>query len=151
MTTKLNGNERLIKHMIPEFAVGCRRPTPGNGYLEALLKPNVRVVTDNIQNIIPEGIVLTTGEVIKVDTFICATGFDISFCPRFNLVGQNGVSLSEQWKSVPSAYLSLATENFPNYFSKPIIICEYRLVKANAISVSRPKCTYRTWFSSANS
>lgn len=118
MKTKLGSNERLIEKMIPDFAVGCRRPTPGNGYLEALSKPNVRVVTDHIEKIVPEGIALATGEVLKVDTFICATGFDISFSPRFSLVGKNGAKLSEQWKDMPTAYLSVAVENFPNYFSE---------------------------------
>lgn len=118
MTTKLGSNQRLIKKMIPDFAVGCRRPTPGNGYLEALCKSNVRVVTDHIDKIVSEGIALTTGEVIKVDSFICATGFDISFCPRFSLTGRNGVQISEQWKDLPTAYMSLGAANFPNYFSK---------------------------------
>lgn len=70
MRTKLL-NAELEKRMIPEFAVGCRRPTPGNGYLEALSMDNVRVVTDHIQEIVPEGIKLTTGEVIEIDVFIC--------------------------------------------------------------------------------
>ncbi|KAI9870993.1 MAG: hypothetical protein M1830_003547, partial [Pleopsidium flavum] len=116
MKTKLNHDEHLVKHMVPDFAVGCRRPTPGNGYLEALTKPNVRVVTDRIEKVVPEGIMLSTGELLKVDAFICATGFDISFCPRFSMVGRNAVSLAEQWKDKPEAYLSLAAANFPNYF-----------------------------------
>lgn len=122
MTTKLNNDPNLLKHIIPEFAVGCRRPTPGNGYLEALTQPKVRVVTDAISEIVPEGIKLTTGEVVKVDTFICATGFNISFAPRFPLVGRNGVSLAEQWKTRPEAYLSLAAANIPNHFSMSILI-----------------------------
>lgn len=125
MTRKLNNDPRLLKHIIPDFAVGCRRPTPGNGYLEALTDPKVRVVTEGISEIVPEGIKLTTGEIIKVDTFICATGFNISFAPRFPLIGRNGVSLSEQWKTRPEAYLSLAAANIPNHFSMPIIFLPY--------------------------
>lgn len=118
MKTKLGYDERLLKALVPEFGVGCRRPTPGNGYLEALGASNVKVATDEIQEIVPEGVKLTTGEVIKVDTFICATGFDISFFPRFKMTGRNGAVLSEQWSKKPEAYFSLAAENFPNYFSK---------------------------------
>ncbi|PWY84381.1 cyclohexanone monooxygenase [Aspergillus eucalypticola CBS 122712] len=116
MTTKLGNDPRLVKALLPNFAVGCRRPTPGNGYLESLTKENVRVVTDNISKVVPEGIVLSTGEVLKVDSFICATGFDMSFAPRFDLVGRDGKRLTEQWKEKPTAYLSLAAANFPNYF-----------------------------------
>lgn len=117
MTTKLSRDERLLKAMIPDFAVGCRRPTPGNGYLEALGMDNVTVVTDHISHIVPEGIKLTTGELIRVDTFICATGFDISFFPRFKMIGRKGKDIAKEWKARPEAYLSIAAANFPNYFS----------------------------------
>ncbi|KAL2676431.1 hypothetical protein Neosp_010189 [[Neocosmospora] mangrovei] len=116
MRTKLGEDSPLIKHLLPTFAVGCRRPTPGNGYLEALTKDNVQVVTDAISEIVPEGIKLTTGEVIKVDIFVCATGFDISFCPRYPISGTNGVQLGDQWKERPKGYMSLAVDNFPNHF-----------------------------------
>lgn len=118
MKTKLGYDERLIKAMVPDFGVACRRPTPGNGYLEALGKDNVRVVTDHIESVVPEGIQLTTGEIIKIDAFVCATGFDISFFPRFKVTGSGGKILSEQWSQKPEAYFSIAAENFPNYFSR---------------------------------
>lgn len=121
MTLKLKGNKELLEKMIPDFAVGCRRPTPGNGYLEALTSPNVRVVTDEIEKVVPEGIMLKTGELLNVDIFVCATGFDISFCPRFPIVGRNEHSLRDQWAEKPEAYLSLAAENFPNYFSMLVL------------------------------
>lgn len=118
MKDKLGHDNPLVERIIPTFGIGCRRPTPGNGYLEALTAPNVRVVTDEIQEIVPEGIKLSTGEILKVDMFICATGFDISFCPRYPIIGENGIQLGDQWKEKPSGYLSLAVPNFPNHFSK---------------------------------
>lgn len=86
--------------------------------MESLGKQNVRVVTDGISEIVPEGIKLSTGEVISIDIFVCATGFDISFRPRYPFKGLNGISLSEQWKDRPKGYLSLAVPNFPNHFSE---------------------------------
>lgn len=118
MTSKLN-DEKLLKHLMPEdFAIGCRRPTPGNGYLEALTKDNVRVVTEEIDQVVSDGIQLKSTEIIKVDALICATGFDLSFCPRFDLIGRNGQDIHEKWKDLPEAYLSLAVPDFPNYFSR---------------------------------
>ena len=125
MKIKLGDDSPLLEFLIPTFSVGCRRPTPGNGYLEALTEPNVRVVTDSITEIVPEGIKTSTGEIIKVDTFICATGFDISFCPRYPVIGRNGVSLAKQWEKKPAAYLSLAVPNFPNHFSKTTVAALY--------------------------
>ena len=78
----------------------------------------MRVVQDEIEKIVPEGIVLVTGETIKVDIFICATGFDLSYCPRFPIIGQNGTALGDQWKARATAYLSVTPANMPNYFSK---------------------------------
>jgi cation diffusion facilitator CzcD-associated flavoprotein CzcO len=118
MTQKLGEDSPLLKYLVPSFAVGCRRPTPGNGYLEALTQDNVRVATDPISEVVPEGIKLSTGEVIPVDIFICATGFDISFRPRYPIRGVNGIALSEQWKDRAKGYLSLAIPNFPNHFSR---------------------------------
>lgn len=121
MKTKLGeGNEEILKHLMPDnFAVGCRRPTPGNGYLEALTRENVRVITDGIEQVVPTGIRFNdSGETVSVDTIICATGFDLSFCPRFPLIGRDGESIHETWKDLPEAYLSTAVPGFPNYFSK---------------------------------
>lgn len=79
------------------------------------------MVTGSISEIVPEGIKLTTGEVISIDIFICATGFDISFRPRYPVTGLDGITLAEQWKEKPEAYLTLAVPNFPNHFSKSLI------------------------------
>ncbi|KAJ0383198.1 hypothetical protein COL922a_010977 [Colletotrichum nupharicola] len=121
MRVKLK-DEDILNYLMPKnFAVGCRRPTPGNGYLEALTKDNVHVVTNVIEEIVPDGIRLTNGEIIPVDVFVCATGFDLSFCPRFKLIGRDGESIDEKWKDVPEAYLSVAVSGFPNYFSEPFV------------------------------
>jgi cation diffusion facilitator CzcD-associated flavoprotein CzcO len=42
----------------------------------------------------------------------------VSFSPRFPMIGRNMISLKDQWEDKPEAYLSMAIENFPNYFSK---------------------------------
>ena len=57
------------------FAVGCRRLTPGEGYLEALQKPNVEFNTTTIEEINPRGIRLADGRDIELDVLVCATGF----------------------------------------------------------------------------
>lgn len=49
---------------------------------------------------------------------ICATGFDVSHCPHYPIVGLNGTELAEKWKDSDNAlaYMSLASPEFPNYF-----------------------------------
>ncbi|KAL4901245.1 hypothetical protein BDW74DRAFT_170383 [Aspergillus multicolor] len=116
MEEALNHNQRLCNALIPDFPVGCRRLTPGVGYLPALTKPNVRTVTERIKRILPEGLELDTGEIIRVGIIICATGFDVSFRPRFPIVGRKG-NLQDLWAdSLPQAYMSCCVPHLPNYF-----------------------------------
>lgn len=119
MTMMLGGDERLCKALIPDFPLGTRRMTPAPGYLEALRRDNVEVVVGDIRRFVADGIEMASGEVLKVDAIICATGFDISFRPRFPLVGREG-NLQVIWsEETPKAYMSCAVAGMPNYFSKP--------------------------------
>jgi hypothetical protein len=120
MRRKLNNDERLCKTVIPtNFNPGCRRPTPAPGYLEALVKPNVTVFTDNVSSIDSSGFVDASGTHHDVDVIICATGFDTSWIPRFDFTGQNGISLRDLWSPEKglTSYLSIAIPHFPNHFS----------------------------------
>ncbi|KAL7931665.1 hypothetical protein V8C35DRAFT_329341 [Trichoderma chlorosporum] len=116
MEKGLGGNPELIAKIIPEFAVGCRRVTPGYGYLEALASDNVTVRSDEIKRITPTGIQMTDGTHLALDAIICATGFDNSFRPSFSLIGENGVDLRDEWREEPRSYLSVAAAGYPNYF-----------------------------------
>ncbi|EPE02147.1 steroid monooxygenase [Ophiostoma piceae UAMH 11346] len=120
MKRRLGEGNPLADFIIPTFPVGCRRPSPGNGYLEALSASNVDVITGReITRIEEDGLVLTgeDGESkVKVDVLICATGFDLSFRPRFPIIGRNGVDLREAWKDRATAYLSMTPADMPNYF-----------------------------------
>lgn len=63
----------LIPQLIPTFGVGCRRITPGVGYLEALCEDNVSAVTRQIARVSETGVVTSDGTERRVDTIICAT------------------------------------------------------------------------------
>lgn len=73
MKAKLAKRPELIERLIPTFGVGCRRLTPGIGYLETLTQDNVNVVMDNILKFTGEGVMTIDGTKRKVDTIICAT------------------------------------------------------------------------------
>ncbi|THV00416.1 FAD/NAD-P-binding domain-containing protein [Dendrothele bispora CBS 962.96] len=117
MRRRLQGNQRLIDAIIPKnFVVGCRRPTPGNGYLEALLEPNVHVFTEMFERITEKGFVDAEGKEYEVDAIVCATGFDTSFIPRFPIIA-HGMNVQDRWSKYPvDSYLSMAVKGTPNYF-----------------------------------
>ena len=120
MKARLGNDERLASLLIPQHSVGCRRLTPGPGFLEALVKPNVQVVSSEIERIEPDGLVTADGGFHRVDVIICATGFDTTYRPRFHLEGKHGSVLTELWRDLAKieAYMAMAIPDFPNYFSK---------------------------------
>ncbi|KAJ5745469.1 flavin-binding monooxygenase [Penicillium odoratum] len=116
MKEKLHDPE-LEKLLIPEWAVGCRRLTPGTDYLESLSDPNVKVVYGEITQITETGVICDNGAgEYPVDVLICATGFDTTFKPRFPLVNGFGEDLRDLWQKEPAAYLGVTVDKFPNYF-----------------------------------
>ncbi|KAH0591669.1 hypothetical protein MHUMG1_10600 [Metarhizium humberi] len=116
MEAKLKNNPTLCKLLIPKFEVGCRRLTPGEGYLEALQESNVKIRFDPIDKVEETGIISHAGDLDLFDIIICATGFDVSFRPSWKMIGRDGVNLAEQWKEVPEAYFGICAPNMPNYF-----------------------------------
>jgi hypothetical protein len=112
---KLDGREDILTVMLPKFAPGCRRLTPGPGYLEALKKDNVEFISMSIDEITNNGINLTSGEKIELDVIVCATGYDVEAPPQFKVIGRNGITLADRWKPQIETYLALAVDQFPNF------------------------------------
>lgn len=116
MASKLNNDPWLCEKLIPKYELGCRRITPGSGYLEAFTQPNVHLTNSPIARVAANGIHTEDGTFHSVDVIVCATGFDISQIPHFPVIGRNSVSLAEKWKHEPESYISLACPSMPNLF-----------------------------------
>lgn len=99
---------------MPKFRAGCRRITPGDGYLEALQQTNCIDCWDTIEKVTEEGIQTAKG-VEKFDLIVCATGFDPSWLPQWKLVGRNGATLENLWKDDPQAFYASMVSQMPNY------------------------------------
>ena len=106
----------LVEQLVPQYGVGCRRPTPGVGYMEALTADSTELVFGDIQQVTTSGIVDRDCIEHPVDIIVCATGFDTTFKPRFPLIGIDGKSLEEEWAESTEAYMATAISEFPNYF-----------------------------------
>lgn len=117
MKGKLNNDDNLAKKLTPEYEVGCRRATPGPGYLEAFTRDDVELVTDHIDSVEEKGIRTVDGKLHEFDAIVCATGFNVSHRPPWPLIGRGGLTLDEAWKDEPTSYMSLCATQFPNYFS----------------------------------
>ncbi|KAF9449468.1 FAD/NAD(P)-binding domain-containing protein [Macrolepiota fuliginosa MF-IS2] len=115
MAEKLKGSG-LEDKIIPKWGVGCRRITPGVGYLEALTNEKTEVVMSGVKEITAKGLVSDEGKEYTADVIICATGFNTNYIPRFPIIGSNGQALAEAWKDEPANYLGVAAAGYPNYF-----------------------------------
>lgn len=67
MAAKLNNDPELCEKLIPKWELGCRRVTPGQGYLEAFLRPNVGLTQSPIQKITKNSIITTDGNEQEFD------------------------------------------------------------------------------------
>ncbi|KAI0470961.1 flavin-binding monooxygenase [Xylariaceae sp. FL0804] len=127
MRQRLSRKPEIADFLTPSFGVGCRRATPGPGYLEALVEDNVDFVTDPVEAVAADGVRLRSGRALPLDALVCATGFNASRAPPFAVRGVGGVTLRDRWQGQggsqsqsqsqhPEAYLSVAVDGFPNLF-----------------------------------
>lgn len=116
MKDRLAKKPHYMESLKPSFSPGCRRLTPGPGFLEALVEDNVEYVKDTIDRIEPRGVVTTDGKLHEIDALVCATGFYSSSAPPFPVAGLDGTKLTDHWQQRATNYLSLATDGFPNHF-----------------------------------
>ncbi|KAK3703720.1 hypothetical protein LTR37_014298 [Vermiconidia calcicola] len=111
------GHQELKDFIIPTWAPGCRRISPGDGYLEALVQPNVEPVLKGIEKITPEGILTNDGVEHKMDVLVCATGFQVAFKPAFSVINADGKSIQDDWGTGVNLYMGVSAPRFPNYYT----------------------------------
>lgn len=64
------GNDDLAKRLIPEWPPGCRRLTPGDNYLESLVKDNVEPIFGGIERIDETCLYMQDGTKHEVDILV---------------------------------------------------------------------------------
>lgn len=103
--------------IVPDFALGCKRRIFDPDYLDSLNEPNVELLNHGIENITPDGIVSSGGDVDSFDIIVLATGFQVAqFLTPMKIMGAHGASLQSQWDESrgAQAYLGTYVHNFPN-------------------------------------
>jgi cation diffusion facilitator CzcD-associated flavoprotein CzcO len=113
-------DDRLRRHMLPDYEMGCRRVIPTNDYLPALARNNVDVDISGIECITPGGIRTKAGRDIPLDVIVFATGYyaysDMQRALTFDVYGRGGRHLNREWEQAAVAYKGLAVAGYPNYF-----------------------------------
>lgn len=107
----------LRERLTPRFAMGCKRILLSNSYYPALMRDNVELVTEPIEQVLPTGIRTRDGVLREADTIIFGTGFHVTDMAIGDLVrGSDGRSLAQSWEGSPKAYLGTTVAGFPNLF-----------------------------------
>ncbi|CAF3264857.1 unnamed protein product [Rotaria sp. Silwood2] len=108
-------NIELRKEVTPTWEFGCKRMLITNDWYSTLQKPNVKLVTNRIQEIKSHSIITQNGDEYPVDIIIWSTGFHTQELP-LPVYGINGCSLGKQWSETIQAYRGVTVPNFPNFF-----------------------------------
>lgn len=109
----------LVQKLTPDYTLGCKRILISNKWFPTFNRPNVELVTDDIREITPEGIVSRDGTLRKADCIILGTGFVVDpriYMKNFELRGRHGHTLAEDWKTSPTSYLGITTAHYPNMY-----------------------------------
>lgn len=110
----------------PWYGYFCKRPCFHDEYLQTFNRDNVTLVDtrgSGVQRITESGVVVD-GVGHDVDCLIFATGFEVGtdYCRRtgFELIGRDGVTLTEQWRDGVRTFQGLCANGFPNCFIESI-------------------------------
>jgi 4-hydroxyacetophenone monooxygenase len=118
ISDQVGNDPDLLAKVIPDYPATGKRTLQDNGsWLHALTRSNVELVRDEIDHVDAGGVVMRSGHRYDVDMIVYATGFQANrFLWPMEIVGRDGVVLSQQWGDEPSAYLGITVPNFPNLF-----------------------------------
>ena len=106
----------------PWYRQLCKRPCFHDRYLQTFNEPNVHLIdTDGrgVERITEDGVVID-GTTYEVDCIIYASGFEVGtdYARRagFEIVGRDGVALSDRWADGMQTLHGMHVHGFPNAF-----------------------------------
>lgn len=110
----------------PWYGYFCKRPCFHDEYLQTFNRENVTLVDTRgrgVQRISENGVVVD-GIEYPVDCLVFATGFEIGtdYASRtgFEVVGRDGLTLTEKWRDGIRTFQGLQVHGFPNCFVESI-------------------------------
>jgi 4-hydroxyacetophenone monooxygenase len=118
---KFADRPELVDKMLPTAPPMSSRPVlidDKNSIYDALLRPDVTLVTDPIRRITPTAIEVDGVGICPVDAIVFATGFKANdFLWPMEVRGRGGRRVEELWeKDGARAYLGTMLPGFPNFF-----------------------------------
>jgi cation diffusion facilitator CzcD-associated flavoprotein CzcO len=107
----------LRRRLTPDYPMGCKRVLFSLDWLPTLQRPDVRLVTEAVTEVLPHAVRSADGEEHPCDVLIWATGFSATgFLTPMAVHGRGGVGLADVWRDGAHAYLGMTVPGFPNMF-----------------------------------
>lgn len=107
----------LREQLRPNYRAACKRLVVSQDFYQAIQRPNVELVTDNIECIEPSGVRTNDQSLHELDVLVFATGFSVDrFIRPMQIVGREGTRLDDIWNPDPKAYLMVTVPSLPNFF-----------------------------------
>ncbi len=110
----------------PWYGYFCKRPCFHDEYLQTFNRDNVTLVDTEgrgVDRIIESGVVVDS-VAYELDCLIFATGFEVGtdYCRRtgFELIGRDGITLTDRWRDGVRTFQGLCANGFPNCFIESI-------------------------------
>ena len=106
----------------PYYRQFCKRPCFHDEYLQTFTRPNVTLVDTAGQGVdrITERGIVANGVEYELDCIIYATGFEVgteySRRAGYEIIGRDGITLTEKWANGASTFHGFHTRGFPNCF-----------------------------------
>jgi 4-hydroxyacetophenone monooxygenase len=116
--SELQDRPDLLEKVIPPYPPYGKRILIDNHWHQMLRRPNVELVTEAIDEIVPQGIRTKDGTMWLADALVFATGFHVSkMLWPMHIIGRDGRDLRDVWGADDArAYLGMAVPGFPNFF-----------------------------------
>lgn len=108
----------LRARMLPSYPPVAKRIVLDDGTVaRTMQRPDVDLVTDPVDHVTADGVVLAGGKKVALDVLVLGTGFRASeFLTPMRVLGRHGVDLHRRWGGDARAYLGMTIPGFPNLF-----------------------------------
>jgi cation diffusion facilitator CzcD-associated flavoprotein CzcO len=104
------------KRLTPDYKIGCKRILVSDDYYPAFNRPNVKLVTDAITEVTPQGIRTADRIERPFDCIVWGTGFVVADTDNYlRVVGRKGRVLTGDWRDHGvEAFRGIHVEGYPN-------------------------------------
>lgn len=119
----LSSAQRLLQargirgQVTPDYAMGCKRVLFTGDWFRTLRRPDVDLVTADIERVTATGLDTADGRTHPCDVLVYGTGFAATeFLAPVRITGRDGRALHDEWRGGAFAHLGIAVPGFPNMF-----------------------------------